>query len=150
MPYQSTKTYGHDLGLSCCFRQWKAKHSHCQYLHGYALSVRLTFEANELDERNWVVDFGGLKSFKALLFGLFDHRTIVAADDPMIGAFEGMQSAGVLQVTVLDNVGCEAFARFIFDTYNKWAHGVKELEHTRLVSVEVSEHGANSAIYTEG
>ncbi|SVB70610.1 uncharacterized protein METZ01_LOCUS223464, partial [marine metagenome] len=26
--YQSTKTYGNEVGLSCCFRQWRAD-SHC-------------------------------------------------------------------------------------------------------------------------
>ena len=41
--WRSTKTYGHEEGLSCCFRQWRATHSHCRLLHGYALSFRLTF-----------------------------------------------------------------------------------------------------------
>ena len=35
--WRSTKTYGHEEGLSCCFRQWRATHSHCRLLHGYAL-----------------------------------------------------------------------------------------------------------------
>ena len=26
--YRSTKTYDHNEGLSCCFRQWRADHSH--------------------------------------------------------------------------------------------------------------------------
>lgn len=41
--YRSTKTYGHNAGLSCAFRQWKAN-SHCKYLHGYALSFKFVFE----------------------------------------------------------------------------------------------------------
>ena len=51
--YNSTKTYGHDVGLSCSFRQWRAQ-SHCSKVHGYALSVKFTFAAEKLDERNWV------------------------------------------------------------------------------------------------
>lgn len=31
--YQSTKTYGHDRGFSCAFRQWRAD-SHCRLIHG--------------------------------------------------------------------------------------------------------------------
>ena len=31
--FLSTKTYGHDLGLSAAFRQWRAE-SHCRLIHG--------------------------------------------------------------------------------------------------------------------
>ena len=55
--FQSTKLFD---GFSCVFRQWKAEDTHCKYLHGYALSFRIWFEG-ELDERNWVWDFGGMK-----------------------------------------------------------------------------------------
>ena len=59
--YRSTKTYGHNEGLSCCFRQWRASHSHCQQVHGYALAFRFVFATHTLDENNWCLDFGGLK-----------------------------------------------------------------------------------------
>ena len=36
MPYLSTKTYGHNIGLACVFRQPNADHSHCHLLHGYS------------------------------------------------------------------------------------------------------------------
>jgi 6-pyruvoyltetrahydropterin/6-carboxytetrahydropterin synthase len=39
------KTYGHELGLSACFRQHRAK-SHCRFLHGYPLSFTFTFAAD--------------------------------------------------------------------------------------------------------
>lgn len=50
MAYLSTKTYGHEVGLSATFRQWRAK-SHCRLLHGYSLSFRFEFEANTLDDK---------------------------------------------------------------------------------------------------
>ena len=56
----STKTYGHETGLSCAFRQPNATHSHCSLLHGYALSFKFVFGAQELDNKNWAVDFGDL------------------------------------------------------------------------------------------
>ena len=62
--YVSTKTYGNDRGLSCCFRQWRSTHSHCSLLHGYSIGIKLMFESETLDDRNWVMDFGGLKAFK--------------------------------------------------------------------------------------
>ena len=71
--YYSTKTYGHNIGLSACFRQPNA-HSHCKFLHGYSLQFKFTFSCDSLDERNWVVDFGGLKPLKAWLENTFDHQ----------------------------------------------------------------------------
>ena len=61
--FKSTKTYKSSKGFSCCFRQWKAD-SHCKYLHGYSLEISIQFEALNLDKRNWVVDFGGLKELE--------------------------------------------------------------------------------------
>ena len=62
MPHYSTKTYGHEEGLSAVFRQPNATHSHCSLLHGYSLGFRLVFSAEVLDDKNWVVDFGGLRN----------------------------------------------------------------------------------------
>ena len=49
MAYYSTKTYGHNIGLSAVFRQPNAEHSHCHLLHGYSLAFTFTFGCNELD-----------------------------------------------------------------------------------------------------
>lgn len=144
MKYRSTKTYGHDLGLSCAFRQWRAT-SHCNKLHGYALSFKFVFEATELDHRNWVQDFGGLKPLREWLVGTFDHRLVVAADDPKVENFIAL-GLGLLQVAnviVLPAVGCEAFAKFAYE----FADTTYGTERVKVISCEVSEHGANSAIY---
>lgn len=147
--YRSTKTYGHDVGLSACFRQWLATHSHCSKLHGYALAVTLTFEATQLDQRNWVQDFGGLKEVKQFLQDTFDHKTVVAQDDPEINMFWRLHGLGVIDLVVLPAVGCEAFAAHIFEWVDAWLHKQAEDDEPRvfLHSVEVREHGANSAIY---
>lgn len=147
MTFQSTKTYGHDLGLSACFRQWRATHSHCSMLHGYALAFHFVFEATELDDRNWVVDFGGLAYLKQQLVQTFDHKLVVAADDPMLDELCALEGLGVADVLVLDAVGCEQFAKLAYtyacDALNKMGLG----DRVRVVSAECREHGANSAIY---
>ena len=112
--YKSTKTYGHEVGISCAFRQWRAVHSHCSKLHGYAIGFKFTFVAEELDDRNWVVDFGGLKSLKNTLMEHFDHKTVVAADDPQLDKFREMRDAGILDLVIVDNVGCEKFAEIAY------------------------------------
>lgn len=153
--YLVTKTYGHDLGLSACFRQWRAK-SHCRFLHGYPLSFKLTFAADDLDENNWVLDFGGLKPVKAWLVENFDHKLLVATDDPERETLVALAGIDQLQkpladVLVVPTVGCEGFAKYVAGFVNSWLRAsMPEAVHGRrlhLVEVEVREHGGNSAIY---
>ena len=146
MIYRSTKTWGHEVGLSCAFRQWRAD-SHCALIHGYALSVKVEFEARALDHRNWVIDFGSLKEVKAWLQEQFDHRLLVARDDPNLSLFMEMDKTGVASVNVVNAVGCEAFAEMIFWRVAAWLLEEDHSPRVELVSVEVREHGANSAIY---
>lgn len=147
--YKSTKTFGHDLGLSCAFRQWRAE-SHCRFIHGYALSIHLEFTSSALDDRNWVVDFGGFGDIKEWIKETFDHTTIVAKDDPEVETFEKLCDAGLIDLIKIDNVGCEAFADYIYKTVSGWLRRKCEnadvLEGVQLTKVEVREHGANSAI----
>lgn len=145
--YQSTKTFGHDLGISCAFRQWRATHSHCSKIHGYALSVAMVFEASELDDRNWVMDFGGFKQIKQEIMDTFDHKLVVAADDPMLPEFQRMHKLGIADVVILPKVGCESFAQFISQAMVDPLIKKEFSGRVKLVSVEVREHGANSALY---
>jgi 6-pyruvoyltetrahydropterin/6-carboxytetrahydropterin synthase len=146
MQYVSTKTFGHEIGLSCCFRQWRATHSHCQYLHGYALAVHLEFEASRLDERNWVVDFGDLGEVRDWLKKNFDHRTIVAVDDPELETLRTLEKRGLAQLTIMQDVGCEKFAEYIASYVRAWlASNDRYRNRVSLRRVRVSEHGANGA-----
>lgn len=142
--FQSTKTYTHANGLSCCFRQWKAN-SHCNKLHGYAIQVSLVFTAFGLDNRNWVMDFGACKPIKSWIEEMFDHKTLVAADDPELDTFRKLHQAGIVDLVIVPAVGCEKFAEMI----GKFVHGYLMDHHPKvmLVSCEVREHEANSAIY---
>lgn len=148
MSYRSTKTFGHDLGLSACFRQWRAE-SHCQLLHGYALAVRFEFEAEDLDCRNWVVDFGGLKSLKGMLEDTFDHTLLVAEDDPFKDELCALQGLNLARVVVVPATGCEKFAELIYEVAEQWLTDAGFAPRCKLVSVEVKEHGANSAIFSK-
>ena len=112
--YLSTKTYGHNIGLSACFRQPLA-HSHCKYLHGYALQFKFTFGCDHLDERNWVVDFGGLKPLKQWLAEMFDHTYLVAEDDPELETFKELEQKNLCDLRIVPAVGCERFAEMVFD-----------------------------------
>jgi 6-pyruvoyltetrahydropterin/6-carboxytetrahydropterin synthase len=149
--FQSTKLYD---GFSCVFRQWRAEGTHCQRLHGYGVSFRVWFEG-ELDERNWVWDFGGMKRAKGTIEGMspkewmdymFDHTVIVAADDPELEYFLIMHNKGLAQVRILPATGAEKFAEFIYNKLNPFI-----LEETKnrvkITKVEFLEHSKNTAIY---
>lgn len=144
--YRSTKFYDHSEGLSCCFRQWRAGHSHCRLLHGYALAFRFVFATRDLDANHWCLDFGSLAPVRQWLHEMFDHTLVVAEDDPERGFLERLGDAGLADVRVLPAVGCEATARFVYlrvsDMVDKQTDGRVWLE-----SAEVREHGGNSALY---
>jgi len=153
MTFQSTKLFD---GYSACFRQWKADGTHCKFLHGYAVSFRVWFEG-ELDERNWVWDFGGMKRAKNKIGGkspkdfftyLLDHTTIVSMDDPYLDKFIQMDKDGIIQLRVLPATGCERFAEYLYKQINAF---LKEETNGRVraTKVEVYEHDRNSASYME-
>ena len=147
MAYYSTKTYGHNIGLSAVFRQPHADHSHCKYLHGYSLAFKFTFGCSDLDNKNWAVDFGGLKPLKQWLEDTFDHKTVIDENDPHLNDFRILETKGLCQITVLDGVGAEKFAEHAWRFADQL---VREQTDGRCLceSAECSEHGANSAIYT--
>ncbi len=146
MPYYSTKTYGHNIGLSAVFRQPNADHSHCHLLHGYSLGFKFTFACDHLDNKNWAVDFGGLKPIKAWLEDSFDHKTAIDKADPHIDVFLDLEKKGLIDLRIFDGVGAEKFAYHAFVFADNL---IKEKTDGRcwVHSVECSEHGANSAIY---
>jgi 6-pyruvoyltetrahydropterin/6-carboxytetrahydropterin synthase len=169
--YISTKTYGNDRGLSCCFRQWRSTHSHCSLLHGYSIGIKLIFESETLDDRNWVMDFGGLKAFKEWSEYMFDHTLVIGADDPHLDKFQALAAlglndvGGVCDIRVVEAVGCEKFSELAYNTMKDILETFQagkaytlpngksfECRYTvgqgvKLRSVEVFEHNANSAVY---
>ena len=144
MTYQVTKTYGHELGLSCVFRQHRAN-SHCKYLHGYALAFDIVFETETLDARNWVIDFGSLKEVKEWLVDMFDHTLLVASDDPMYKELMRLADSGIADIEVVDEIGCEAFAKLVYDFVSAYIATNDVACVVRKVTCR--EHANNSASY---
>ena len=153
MKFQSTKVFD---GYSTVFRQWRAEGTHCRFLHGYGISFKIIFEG-ELDERNWVWDFGGMKRAKNTIDGvppnewmdyMFDHTYIIAEDDPFLPEAIKMDKAGIVQLRIIPATGAEQFAKFIYDKTSEFIK-IETEGRVRVVSVEFKEHAKNSAIYGE-
>ena len=150
--FQSSKVFD---GFSTVFRQWKAKETHCRFVHGYGISFKVYFEG-ELDHRNWVWDFGGMKRAKTQIDGkspkawmdyMFDHTMVIAEDDPELKAFQQMDIAGVAQVRVIPATGAEKFAEYIYTKLNDFVKTETE-DRVRVIKVKFMEHGKNAACYS--
>jgi 6-pyruvoyltetrahydropterin/6-carboxytetrahydropterin synthase len=131
----------------------------------------LIFESETLDDRNWVMDFGGLKAFKEWADWQFDHTLCVGSDDPHLEKFKALAAlgkqaeGGVVDLRIVEAVGCEKFAELAYCTMQQilaayqegvgWVHPDGRMFEARypvgvgvrLRSAEVFEHAGNSAVY---
>jgi len=149
--FQSSKVFD---GFSTVFRQWKANTTHCRFLHGYGVSFKVYFEG-DLDHRNWVWDFGGMKRAKTQIDGMspkawmdymFDHTLICAEDDPALPEWERLNEEGIIQLRVVEATGAEKFAEYIFNKINNFV--LEETEgRVKVTKVKFAEHGKNAAYY---
>ena len=151
--FQSSKVFD---GFSTVFRQHSAENTHCRFVHGYGISFKVYFEG-ELDHRNWVWDFGGMKRAKTLIDGktpkawmdyMFDHTVIVAKDDPKLSGFQNMEIMNVIQLRTVEATGAEKFAEFIFHKLNRFVL-TETQDRVRVAQVEFMEHGKNTAIFKQ-
>ena len=163
--YISTKIFDN---YSVAIRQWKAQHSHCQLLHGYALEFKVWFASttlveeetvvdgkrvhSQLDDMNWIVDFGGFKDapkgngLKSWMDDMFDHTMLIEKDDPYADVLKGMEQLGIAKVHLMDRMGAESLAKLVFDKFNE-VLSKTDGGRCRVVKVECNENKKNSAIY---
>ncbi len=168
MSFQSTKIID---GFSSVFRQWKAEGTHCRFLHGYGVYFKVIFEG-ALDYRNWVTDFGFLKrsnykitwpckedskgddhphkefTLKGWFDYMFDHTVCISEDDPALEWYKEGYEKGILQLRIVENVGCERFSELVYDVLSQ-AVDFESKGRVKVRSVECFEHAKNSAIYSE-
>lgn len=148
--FTSTKEYIDEFPVA--YKQWKAD-SHCNKNHGYSFSIKFYFGANELDKRGWVCDYGGLAELKKILKDQFDHKTLIAADDPDLATYMSLEKQGILDLTVLPAMGCEMIAdqlyRFMNGVFIPDMLGQGEAERVWCYKVEVRETQSNMA-FREG
>ena len=144
--YISTKTYKH-LG-PVAYRQWRAE-SHCNLIHGYALTFHFEFEADTLDVRNWVMDYGGLRPLKDKLEEWFDHTLLVADDDPQRDQLIALGKSGLAKITEVEKTGCEGLATWLYEYVNTIfmpSYGADVADRVWCCTVQVRETPSNMAL----
>ena len=85
----------------------------CQHPHGHNAVVEIHIDADTLDSRNMVADFGDIKRIvKGWIDRELDHRMILRKDDPLTAVLQKMGEP----VYVLDsNPTAERIAQLIYD-----------------------------------
>lgn len=143
----STKEYVESFPVA--YRQWKDS-GKCSILHGYSLTIKFEFECDKLDARNWCVDYGSLRPLKSQLEEWFDHRLLIASDDPQKELLLSLRDAGIAKVTEVERTGCEGLADFLYKWMNTCfipdTYGTGEAERVWCCKVEVRETTANMAM----
>lgn len=143
--HHSSKAYIDEFPVA--YKQWKAD-SHCNKNHGYSFSIIFHFGANSLDKRGWVVDFGSLKPLKETLKEMFDHKTIVAEDDPDLPFLREMEKRGIMDISIFTALGCEKLADQLYKYMNgvfiPETFGKEESERIWCYKVEVHETQTNA------
>lgn len=146
MAYFSTKMFG---PISTNHRQWKHQ-GHCAQIHGYGRHVKITFGSNTgLDERGWIQDFGDCRYIKKWLEDQWDHKTLIAEDDPHLEDIINLQNINkenpIIKINVIRKPygpGIELSCRYVFDHVNQMLPKNKFVQE-----VEIWEHENNSAKY---
>lgn len=148
--YVSTKEYVDAFPVA--YRQYKAD-SFCRLIHGYAFSMKFYFGTNDLDVRNWAMDYGGLKDLKEILQQQFDHTLLVAESDPHLDWYKEAEKRGIAQLTILPRLGCEGLAdmlyKYVNGVYIPDMLGQGESQRLWCYRVEVRETQSNMA-FREG
>ena len=142
----STKEYSHIAPVA--YRQWRAD-SHCRLIHGYALSFKFEFECDQLDVRNWAMDYGGLRPLKGFLEEHFDHALLLAKDDPNYTDIKRLGDLGLAKITEVEKTGCEGLADYLYQYINGIFlpnYGRAEAERPWCSKVEVRETPSNMAM----
>jgi 6-pyruvoyltetrahydropterin/6-carboxytetrahydropterin synthase len=118
----------------------------CSRLHGHSWAITLTFEAEELDDNGFVIDFGELHFIEDWINGHLDHGIVLCQDDPCKDKLLALEETGLLKITWVKSASCEGIARFLFETFNPMVSD-RTNGRVSLQSIHLEEDSKNSATY---
>jgi 6-pyruvoyltetrahydropterin/6-carboxytetrahydropterin synthase len=85
----------------------------CKHPHGHNAVAEIEIQADSLDARNMVADFGDIKRVvKGWVDRELDHRMILRRDDPLVRC---LQSLGEPVYLLESNPTVERIARLVYD-----------------------------------
>lgn len=97
----------------------------CAHPHGHNGLAEITLEADALDRRGMVMDFGDVKrGMKAWIDRTMDHQMLVRVDDPLR---TWLEESGEPHQALEDNPTAETIARLIYDRAVEEGYPVAEV-----------------------
>lgn len=151
--FQSTKRIG---PISTTHRNWKAAcnlnrdSTWCSYIHGYSRYVEFTFEG-ELDEKQWVFDYGYFKEERKWIESQWDHKVLIASDDPELPLLRSLHDKRLIDINVMDvskgwGPGIEGSCKFLFDNIQPSVWD-KTQDRVNITKIQIWEHEFNSSMF---
>ena len=111
----------------------------CKHPHGHNAVAEVEIQADSLDARNMVADFGEIKRVvKGWVDRELDHRMILRRDDPLVPC---LQSLGEPVYLLESNPTVERIARLVYD--------ISREQGLPVVRVTVWETPTSWATYSE-
>ncbi len=111
----------------------------CKHPHGHNAVAEIEIQADALDARNMVADFGDIKRVvKGWVDRELDHRMILRRDDPLVRC---LQSLGEPVYLLESNPTVERIARLVYD--------ISREQGLPVVRVTVWETPTSWATYSE-
>lgn len=152
--FYSTKKLG---PISTCHRNWHAERNtnrdsrKCALIHGYSRYIEFAFQG-DLDEFSWVYDFGDCGVIKQWLADNWDHKVLIAGNDPQLDEIVRMHDLNIIHATIIPTdergwgPGIEGSCMWVYDVINPL---IVEKTNGRVSinSVRIWEHEQNTAIY---
>ena len=88
-------------------------------------------EGDQLDEMNWIMDYGGFKDtdakptpgngLKKWMNYMWDHTCLIEKDDPQLESFKMMEELGILDLRIMDKMGAESCVKLVMiNLMNEW------------------------------
>jgi 6-pyruvoyltetrahydropterin/6-carboxytetrahydropterin synthase len=108
MKYTVTK----DFTFEAAHRLLKNYTGKCNNNHGHSWFIRLHIEADELDDKEMVIDFQEMKTLKSWIDDNLDHTTILWEKDPMC---EYIRQSGQRIFTMPGNPTSEKIGQVILE-----------------------------------
>lgn len=141
-------------------KQWKdlpfghrqpAHEGHCHDLHGHNWDFTFVFTCDERDDKGFVVDFGGLKQFKAELDRDFDHKMVFNHSDTEMR--ELAKHTEFMPITWVEDCSAEGLAKLMYERMTEYLQRDYfrdvETRGLRVARVIVHEDSKNTATYFE-
>lgn len=134
--------------FSAAHRLNKGYEGKCKHLHGHSYSGSVTFAAPNLDQYDFVIDFGDIKSlFDDWVQQHWDHVTLVSEMDQSLLTFLQDEQQDYFVIPGQRNTTTEALAEFLFNKFTDILKSQSAFAELRLVSVTVAESEHSYAEY---